>query len=473
MKQPMETFLFLLSICGAAQAETLIYEGTLQGAPPGAELVFELCEGNACEAVPALALQAPGGGPFAYELTFPFERAVTARTRLRVSLDDGGAIAVLVEQRLSRRLFEPALPPTPVGDDGMRRVELTADCDLAADDPDALMFASITAALRWLAPRRIPEGWRARISVPNRCVFDEALQIHHSDGQRLEIVGRTDPNAEERVALIFSDSDGVVVDQDHQLGRLSGLAITHLVEGEEREHLGLLASHGGRIWAADLRVAGFDRGYQARNGGWIGRIDGEPTLEASGNHHGFHAVADGTMYLWGAIAENNLGKGFVADAGSYINASTAIATGSGGLGFHALNHSFMSVAGARAEAGGGGFQSALNSGMYAARSQAIENAGSGYYASEGGVIYAPNSRAVDNRDGGNGAIRGVFAGNLSLVNITGADAEVCGNGTDLETQYASLIYAAAANICARPAVDEQFLPDGPVFIPNHFGWISR
>jgi hypothetical protein len=253
----------------------------------------------------------------------------------------------------------------------------------------AQTYKSPLDALAYLADKTIMAGAVVTIQLDSgfyNFASGQSLEVNHHDGDRIRIIG--DEAHPDQVNLTFTDTDGVVVHDNHVLGYLSGLTIHGPTADAGVALVGVHAHSGGAIHGNAVVVTTFKYGFWAEGGTITGG-----GLEADANFIGFLASQGGYLSAPSAAAKSNV-YGFYATRNGFILANSAMSTGNTDTAY-----------GFRADQGGD----------IEAPSSTADNSGHGYFVLNGGSIEATGATAINNTVGGFCAGSGSIAALRSSV----------------------------------------------------------
>lgn len=191
-------------------------------------------------------------------------------------------------------------------------------------------YAGLPEALAALDHYRIATGVTVTLQLEaGTYTFDEALEIQHPDGDRIAILGDVDDPS--TTVLEFNGTDGILVVQNHALGRLDGVTVEQMETGVGR---GIATDHGGSAIIGDTAsthvvVRGWGIGLSAKRGSNLFAIGNEVSgLVVEDCTSGIQALYGSSInadYADVSRAENGIGAGFesfVSAAATRVSSST-------------------------------------------------------------------------------------------------------------------------------------------------------
>lgn len=255
----MRWLVFAGLAASAAQAETLIYEGTLEGVELGGDtqLEFSLCVEDVCS--PALpADHRPGAaGAFSYAIRNVSPRDAASATHLLIVLRRGDEQPLeLGRYEISSAIFSPDAageqfaPPL---------IFVTPQADVDPGCDGEWRCPSLAEAWGALQSLTIPPGGTTIQVSSGRHLVEEPLLLAHPGGQRIRIVG------EERGAVFLDvvDGAGLIVPSGYQLGELRSLNL----DGGEVARAGLDVQGGRATVGPFVTFSGFNVGISISDRG--------------------------------------------------------------------------------------------------------------------------------------------------------------------------------------------------------------
>lgn len=284
-------------------------------------------------------------------------------------------------------------------------------------------FPTIQSACDWSASRSIGTGGLVTVQLLDGEHVERNIRVMVQDWQRFRIVGN--PTNPRRCGIKVDPSDngyGFICANGYGIGWLDGVTIygfgfdhgwvSEGVWSEQCYGAGVFAEGAGAsvICGPNVIVEYLYYGFRSKFGAHIHCVG------TQANHCGdccYHAYA-ATMMASNSSASyarhtngENLGFGFCAEAGGHIECEMSNAEGCQVAGFYSLGNASMWAHGCESHGNiGHGFY-ALNGGYLEANghaalrySNAFDNGGAGYYALNGGIMQTSMSWA-DRNGGGN------------------------------------------------------------------------
>lgn len=305
---------------------------------------------------------------------------------------------------------------------------VTIQADLTLNVP--AQFADINAALVWLKSYSIADC-TVTIKVNSASSsYSAPVNMTHPDGHNIQIIGNVaDPTL---CVLTFNDCDGFTAYAGANIGLLDGFKImsnrwiSHGVWTMPGTS-GIRASNGGVIrCGSSVIVEKCYYGYHASQGGAIYCEAGVKANECGDG--GFFAFMGGSIEISGVSysenckdAANNLGFGYIAEAGGTLRCDLGIGRYNHRAGFFANTNGSIWAHGATARFNGTGVLGAENGqGVLTGCGGVVEadgivasdNYGEGVLADHKSIVRVPSSTINNN-------YRGAFARSLSYIDLRG------------------------------------------------------
>lgn len=290
------------------------------------------------------------------------------------------------------------------------------------------MFPTIQAALDFFSFKRAANNAWFRIQVDNGVYRVKNIRSRVKDWHALQIIGNeSNPldcqlqvdTTDNGCGFIFEDGFGAAVINGFHIFGVGGWSSKGVWANQSYGAAIRVIGSGSKVTTGTaIRTERIYYGFQALYGG---TINCQGTTAVQAGDCGYHAYA-ATINAYGCTAQDcahtngeNLGFGFCAEVGGFINCERSHALGNQVAGFYALsNGSMWAHACVSNNNIGHGFY-ALNGGVVegnglstadADRSNAYSNGGWGFYAVNGGIMQAWNSYSTNNSQGTYGTSNG-------------------------------------------------------------------
>lgn len=236
-------------------------------------------------------------------------------------------------------------------------------------------YPTIQAALACVNDKEIPEGVTVTIQVADGTYTDyETIQISHSQGSRINIIGNT-TSPDQLVIKFKASTKGILLEDGSVLGLIDGFTFdgvnksangitvndsSHLTTGSsvvcKNFKTGLRANRNSTVRCPYIVVNYNDYGIIASGGADV--YCGYSEAKHNTND-GYHAQYMAHLDARESTASNNA-NGFYANTGAYMTLSNATATSNSSLGVCATNGAYIQASGVTSSSNGTNYSPAIN-----------------------------------------------------------------------------------------------------------------